>query len=478
MKKTAAILAVLLPVALAGPAALAAFAAPAAPTPVAPGAERTVNLATGKQLREPVPGSPVRLNSLPMGVAASPDGRYIAILNAGYGTYESGYAQSIALLDTKSGTVSDFPELRAQLQASQTFYEGIAFSADGEHLYASLDSLTAPVGGKPGQTGNAVAVYRMADGKLTAERLIAVPLQRLAAGRVQDALGQALPPGTAIPAPAGIAVVANDGGHEQLLVADELSDDALLIDTVTGKVSLALRARPRRGPFRPPTRSPWRLRAADGVGSLRCGTGRRWPNSTCAAARSSGSLPLLPPHERDRAGLASGGARAQPGRADAVRGSRQSRQGCRGGARWLPPARRAMFDTRLPGQTLFGAIPDALAVSADGTRLYAANAGAGRRGRVCGARHCGARHVQYPRAEPVHAMGFIPTEWYPTALSSQGRNCMSRPAKARAPAMIRMPSEWSMASSRATVRMRTSARCCMARSPPSIGPRRSSTSLR
>ncbi len=33
------------------------------------------------------------------------------------------------------------------------------------------------------------------------------------------------------------------------------------------------------------------------------------------------------------------------------------------------------FDTRLPGQSYFGAEPNALAENADGTRLYAANLG-------------------------------------------------------------------------------------------------------
>ena len=35
----------------------------------------------------------------------------------------------------------------------------------------------------------------------------------------------------------------------------------------------------------------------------------------------------------------------------------------------------ALFDTRLPGQTYFGAMPDAVAVSEDGRRLFAANTG-------------------------------------------------------------------------------------------------------
>ncbi len=38
---------------------------------------------------------------------------------------------------------------------------------------------------------------------------------------------------------------------------------------------------------------------------------------------------------------------------------------------------KGYFDTRLPGQSYFGAEPEALAVSADGSRLYVGNAGVG-----------------------------------------------------------------------------------------------------
>ena len=71
---------------------------------------RTIVLPTSKQLAEPVPGSPQRLNSLPMTAALSPDGRYLAVVNAGYGTFESQYQQSIAVIDIQSGKVTDFPE--------------------------------------------------------------------------------------------------------------------------------------------------------------------------------------------------------------------------------------------------------------------------------------------------------------------------------------------------------------------------------
>ncbi len=121
-------------------------------------AAQSINLSTSKQILEPVPGSPVMLNSLPMGLAWSPDHRYLALVNSGFGTAESNYSQSIAIVDTaRPGTadksavaakVSDFPDQRTFVGSAQTMYSGIAFSLDGTHLYVSLDSLTAPEGGE------------------------------------------------------------------------------------------------------------------------------------------------------------------------------------------------------------------------------------------------------------------------------------------------------------------------------------------
>ena len=64
---------------------------------------QAIDLPTSKQIERPVPGSPQRLNSLPMSMAISPDGRYVVTVNAGYGTFESKYEQSLAVLDTQTG---------------------------------------------------------------------------------------------------------------------------------------------------------------------------------------------------------------------------------------------------------------------------------------------------------------------------------------------------------------------------------------
>src|SRR5580698_7415461 len=107
---------------------------------------QAIDLPTSKQIVRPVPGSPQRINSLPMSMAVSPDARYVVTVNAGYGTFESGYMQSLAVLDTQTGAVTDFPDDRTPVQAKQTLYSGLAFSRDGKHVYASMGSTTNPMG--------------------------------------------------------------------------------------------------------------------------------------------------------------------------------------------------------------------------------------------------------------------------------------------------------------------------------------------
>src|SRR6202044_1986636 len=93
-------------------------------------AAQTHDLPTSKELIEPVPGHPQRLNSLPM---------------------------SMAVLDTTSGTVADFPDDRTLARrAHQTLYSGLAFSRDGTHLYASMGSVTDPLGQEKDDAGSGI----------------------------------------------------------------------------------------------------------------------------------------------------------------------------------------------------------------------------------------------------------------------------------------------------------------------------------
>ncbi len=77
---------------------------------------------------------------------------------------------------------------------------------------------------------------------------------------------------------------------------------------------------------------------------------------------------------------------------------------------------RGYFDTRLPGQSYFGAEPDALAVSADGNRLYVANMGSDAVA-VIDTRKMTAAAAKRGMVEPV---GFIPTELMPVSMALVG----------------------------------------------------------
>src|ERR1700722_17191579 len=139
-----------------------------------------IDLPTSKQIVRPVPGGPQRLNSLPMSMAVSPDKRYVVTVNAGYGTFESNYMQSLAVIDTQTGTVTDFPDADTAPRSKQTLYSGLAFSGDGRHVYASMGSESDPLGTERGDTGSGVVVYGFNGGRISRERMLKIPLQQLA----------------------------------------------------------------------------------------------------------------------------------------------------------------------------------------------------------------------------------------------------------------------------------------------------------
>jgi hypothetical protein len=197
---------------------------------------QTVNLPSSKTL-EPVPGSPQKLNSFPSNIVISPDGHYAAILNQGYGTEASGMHQSIAIYDLQKRTLRDFPDARLPENANQTYWLGLAFSSKGDELYASIASLTDPEGRQSGSTGNGIAVYSFANGEIKPARFLKIPLQQLAPGKRYVYGDTKVPEGKAISFPSGISVVppSVENPHDRLLVANNLSDNAILIDAVTGE---------------------------------------------------------------------------------------------------------------------------------------------------------------------------------------------------------------------------------------------------
>ncbi len=196
----------------------------------------TISLPTSKALTVPSPGRIGSTNSFPASIVMSPDGRYAALLNDGYGTQETLATQSIAVFDFKTNQLLDYPDRRFTDHAVQSYFLGLAFSSDGKHLYASVGSITDPTGQKSGSTGNGIAIYTFTDGKVVPERFIAIDPQALAGGKKVAIALRKTPAGTAISYPAGLARISGLSGGDRLLVANNLSDNAVLLDIASGKV--------------------------------------------------------------------------------------------------------------------------------------------------------------------------------------------------------------------------------------------------
>jgi DNA-binding beta-propeller fold protein YncE len=357
-----------------------------------------------------VPGEPRRINSLPMSMAVSPDKRYVVTVNAGYGTFESQYKQSIAVMDTQTGTVVDYPDARTPERAKQTLYSGLAFSGDGMHLYASMGSTSNPVGDGGETTGSGVIVYGFHEGQVTPERFLPIPLQKLAAGRRTK-----LPAGGdgtfGVPFPAAIAVL--PGAPARLLVADNLSDDVLVMDAATGEIE-------HRFDLSESDAVPGTFPVALAVSK----DGRRafvalWNASEVVeldlTAKIVGrKVSLMKPANPVKPGSHACDLALSPddgtlyvalSNRDAVAAVDVSKGAF---------ATKGFFDLRLPGQTYFGAEPEGLAVSADGKRVYVANLGSDAVG-VLDTAKLTRKSAARGMVEPV---GFIPTEWMPMSLAA------------------------------------------------------------
>ena len=410
------------------------------------GAGTVVDLPSSKQLGA-APGSPQRVNSEPVSMAVSPDGRYVVTVNAGYGTFESKYEQSLAVMDTRTGRVVDFPDERTATTGKQTLYSGLAFSADGRHLYASMASLTDPAGSEKGDVGNGIAVYGFDAGKITPERLIPIGLQKLEGARKTKLVGGV--DGTlGVPYPAAIAVI--DPTHDdkavmsgapglvaggRLLVADNLSDDALLIDAAAGKVvkrfdlsesdavpstypvAVAVSKDGARGFV-----ALWNASEVVELDLVNGTVGRRLallkPSDPVKPGTHPCALEISPDGKTLYVALANRDAVAaiDISGGNPTHDDKTVMNGAPNSSKSPSSSKFAMkgyFDTRLPGQSYFGAEPVALAVSADGSRLYAANMGSDAVA-VIETRRLTAAAAKQGMVEPV---GFIPTEWMPMSVA-------------------------------------------------------------
>ena len=376
-------------------------------------AQQSIDLPSSKQLVGDSPGTPQRTNSLPVSMAVSPDGRYVVTVNDGYGTYESKYEQSLAVFDTQTGKLADFPDARTQRAKKQTLYSGLAFSRDGKHVYASMASLTNPVGDGKNAVGSGIAVYSFDQGVIAPERLISLPLDPLPEGRMTLLIGDK-EGNKGVPYPAAISVI-GAANSEKLLVANNLSDSVLLVDAARGTVEKRFDlsesdAVPATYPIalavtKDEKHAYVALWNASEIAELNLENGKVThklqllkPSDPVVAGTHPCAFALSPNGATLYVALANRDAIA----AVDVAGGRFAVKG--------------YFDTRLPGQSYFGAEPVAVAVNATGSRLYAANMGSDAIA-VMDTSKLSHSTVKQGMVEPE---GFVPTEWMPISMALAG----------------------------------------------------------
>jgi DNA-binding beta-propeller fold protein YncE len=386
-------------------------------SPVLPAQDvpKGLQLPNGMYLDE-VPGSPRPINNLPTAAAISPDGRYAVLLHSGYGAYTSGEKQSLSVLNLGTNELADFPDERLGSNARQTYFLGLAFSLDGKHLYASMASLTDPRGKKKGSTGNGIAVYGFESGRILPERFLPLaPRTQIPAGKKRHADFKD------VTYPAGLSV-AQSGGTERLLIASNSSDEAILMNTSDGKIiyrfdlstfkqipaslpyTTAMTSDGKRGFV-----SLWNASSVAELDLVKGEVRRIIPLGKPEAPLAGGSHPtaLLLNRDSSRLYIALTN-RDEIAVLDANSGEIIS-----------------YLSTKLPGQKYGGSDPESLALSPDEKTLFSANAISD---------SVAVFDLDLAKAnakEDIAAAGFIPTEWYPTAVAATGTNLLIATAKGK-----------------------------------------------
>lgn len=370
-------------------------------------ARDSIPLPSSKSLVLPVPGDPRLAGGFPVTIALHPSGRYAALLDAGFGMHDSEQRQGIVVVDLETNRATHFADPRLGHGSQQTYFVGLAFSAHGDHVYASMASISDPLGRGAGNTGNGIAVYAFADGVLRPERFIPIPLSMVPPGKRAASVSGAAPLGYAVPYPAGLAVV-DEGASERLLVADDLSDDAVLVDTATGAVQRRFDLGTSNGipssfPYavvvsRGKKRAWVTLWNASEVAELDLAAGtvtRRIALSKPATTTAPGSHPTAMALSSDERLLYV--ALANADRVAVVDTQTNAVKG--------------FLSTLLPNQRFGGSFPIALALGPKDKRLFVADSSAN----AVAVFDLSRPPAAGPDAAPP--LGFIPTEWYPTALA-------------------------------------------------------------
>ncbi|MGH9741818.1 MAG: bifunctional YncE family protein/alkaline phosphatase family protein [Candidatus Acidiferrum sp.] len=376
-------------------------------------APQAVRLPNGKLLGE-VPGAPRQINNLPTAIAISPDGKFAVLLHSGYGAYTSGMKQSLSVLNLETNELADFPDERLGSEARQTYFLGLAFSLDGRHLFASMASLTDPLGKKNRSTGNGIAVYSFENGRVTPEHFLAMtPRTTIPAGKLRRAEFKD------VTYPAGLSI-GMSGGEERLLVASDNSDEAVLLNTSDGKIVYrfdlsTMKRIPASLPYttvmtRDGKRgyvSLWNASSVAEIDLLRGRVLRIIPLRKPASPLAGGSHPTALLLNRDDSRLYI----ALTNRDEiAVLDTRSGKI-------------VSYLSTKLPGQKYGGSDPEYLALSPDEKTLFSADSISDSVGVFDLAK-------KNDKADG-HAEGFIPTEWYPTVVAATVKDLLIASDKGR-----------------------------------------------
>jgi DNA-binding beta-propeller fold protein YncE len=383
------------------------------PAQTGPPAQAPRQLPNGKLLGE-VPGDPRPTNNFPTAAVVSPDGRFAVLLHSGFGAYTSGEKQSLTVLNLQTNELHDFPDERLGSKAKQTYFLGLAFSMDGKHLYASMASLTDPLGKEKGSTGNGIAVYGFENGMVTPERFLPLsPRATLPRGKVRREQFQD------VTYPAGLSV-GMSGGEERILVACNGSDEAVLLSTSNGNIvhrfdlstykripgALPYTAAMMRGGERGFV-SLWNASAVAELDLVK-GTVRQFISlQKPSVPLAGGSHPTALLLNQDDSRLFV--ALTNRDEIDAL----DTKTG------------KVVYtlSTKLPGQKYGGSDPESLALSADGKTLFSANAISDT---------VGVFDLSHPSAgKQERAAGFIPTEFYPTVVAVTSNDLLVGSAKGR-----------------------------------------------
>ncbi len=389
-----------------------------------------INLPSSKMLTVPAPGRIGNTNSFPVTMVVSPDGRYAALLNDGYGTQETMAHQSISVLDLKTNQIVEYPDARLSDESHQSYFIGLAFSSDGKHLYASMGSLTDPTGAKAGNTGNGIAVYSFAAGKVAPERFIPIAPQPLSTGK-KLAVGIKSAPHTAVPYPAGLALI-TDGGKDKLLVANNLSDNAVLLDPSSGKIlqtfdlstsDLVPSSYPYTCVATKDGRRGWcSLWNGSQVAELDLTSGKvaRWikleqPEDPLAPGSHPTAILLSPNEKTLYVALSNIDEVAMIG----------TDNGQMFGGLGTSFRHQGLAANISVPRTISGGYPSALAQSADGKHLFVADASLD----AIAVFDVTSFYTGPPAGDTGFIPGFIPTDWYPSALAVHGEDLLIATAK-------------------------------------------------